>query len=328
MSLSILGTGHFLPGAPLHTDFLSAVHDQEAARLRRAPGVLTRHYACGHSQVDMASMAARAALEDADTSLDEIDLVISACAVSYQPIPGLAPRIARELGAEDGRIEALDVNTTCLSFLSALDLAETMIAAGRITTALIVSSEMASRALPWQADPETAALFGDGAAAMVIGPGQTQIRARHFESHPSLWEACQIGAGGTRFNFHTQHDAFAAHAFFEMDGKSLFKVTAKALPRIVETTLIKAGWEREEIDLVIPHQASPMGLAHMTRICRFDATKVVDIVAQYGNMIAASIPFTLDHARRAGRIAPGAKLLILGTSAGVNFGAMALEIAP
>lgn len=64
----------------------------------------------------------------------------------------------------------------------------------------------------------------------------------------------------------------------------------------------------------------------MARQTGFAPEKLVDISARYGNQIAASIPFALDVARRGDRIASGARLLFLGTSAGVSFGGMALEV--
>lgn len=255
--------------------------------------------------------------------------MLGACGVPYQPLPATAPLVMRRLGMADGAAAAYDVNATCLSFLTALELAAGRIALGQSRAALVFSSEVASRALPWQDQPDVAALFGDGAAAAVLLPapdGRPGIRASLLRSYPSAYEACEIGAGGTRFDFHREPAQFAAHALFHMDGKALFRVTHRHFPPFVEQVLAAAGWSRGDVDLVVPHQASPLALEHMVQHTGMARSRVVDIAARLGNQIAASIPTALDIAWRDGRIGPGAKLLLLGTSAGVSFGGMAIEV--
>jgi 3-oxoacyl-[acyl-carrier-protein] synthase III len=320
------GVGHFLPSTALSTVELAHQHEQDADRLLVAPGIVSRYYAREETQVDMAAEAARRALESAGVTIEEIDLVISACAVSYQPIPTLSPLIAKELGAADGAFEAMDINTTCLSFVSALDLAHTLLQSGRNKSILIVSSEMSSRGLDWVNDPETAALFGDGAAAVVLQAGSSRIAASRFRSYPSAWDACQLASGGTRHDLWVDREAFDQGSTFRMKGKDLFRISLLHFPKFVESLLQDAGWGLDDIDLIIPHQASPHALRHMSKVCGFDPHKVVDIMADHGNMISASIPLALSYAVSDGRITPGAKVLMLGTSAGVSFGGVALEL--
>lgn len=248
----------------------------------------------------------------------------------YQPIPAMAPLIVRNLGMADGATTAFDVNSTCLSFVTGLDVAARMISGGAAQTALVVSSEVASRALPWTGHPETAALFGDGAAAAVIGVAEAQttasIKAIRLRSYPSVYEACGIGAGGTRFDFDTDSASFAKHSKFSMDGKALFRLTGQHFSGFVNALLQEAGWEHGDVDLVVPHQASPAALDHMIRQTGWSPEVVVRIVEDYGNQIAASIPFAFDIAREEGRVPGGSNVLFLGTSAGVSFGCAALVI--
>ncbi|TGR16718.1 ketoacyl-ACP synthase III, partial [Mesorhizobium sp. M8A.F.Ca.ET.197.01.1.1] len=117
------------------------------------------------SQIDLACVAARLALDDAGLEVQAVDLIIGGCGVPYQPLPATAPLVMQRLGLADGSGAAFDVNSTCLSFLTAFETAGRMIAAGQCETALVFSAEVASRALPWRDQPEVAALFGDGAAA-------------------------------------------------------------------------------------------------------------------------------------------------------------------
>lgn len=329
--ISILGTGRALPVKRVASADIDARLGQPSGTLFGACGVAHRYVCDSESQIDLALSAAQAALRDAGVAPEAVDLVLSGSAVPYQPIPAMAPLVMRELGIADGAAMAFDVNSTCLSFVTALDMAARMIATGQARCAVVVASEVASRALPWEAQPEVAGLFGDGAAAAVIGPrdgpheGAGGIVASRLRSFPSAYEACSIGAGGTRFDFHAEPDAFAAHAVFAMDGKELFRLATRHFAGFVDDLLAEAGWRLDEVDLLVPHQASPGGLAHMLRQLRIAPERCVNIVEDHGNQIAASIPFALDVARRSGRIAPGNRVLMLGTSAGVSFGGMAYE---
>ncbi|NEX47535.1 3-oxoacyl-[acyl-carrier-protein] synthase III C-terminal domain-containing protein [Pseudotabrizicola algicola] len=322
--MRIIGTGSALPHTVVSADQIDARLGKPAGWTLAASGVARRHVMTEGSQIDLALGAARAALADAGMAAGDMDLIVSACGIGYQTLPSTAPLIQRGLGLADGAVACFDINSTCLSFLTALEVVEGLMATGRYARALVVSAEVASRALPWEAQPEVAALFGDGAAAAVVTRG-AGLRAARFRSFPSGYEACEIGAGGTRFDFAQDRAAFEAHARFRMDGRALFRLTAQHFGAFVEAVLAEAGVTREEIDLVVPHQASPGALQHMIRLCGFAPEKVVDIAAEVGNQIAASIPFALDHARRAGRVPAGARVLMLGTSAGVSFGGVVMD---
>lgn len=324
--ISFAGFGHALPDREVSLEDLAEMHGVDAARLARSPGINVRRYCTTESQVDLAARAALDALNAAGIDAGDVDVVISAAGVSYQPLPGMAPLIMREIGIPDGAAEALDVNTTCLSFCSALDIAAMRLALRPQEIILIVSSEMASRGLPWARDPETAALFGDGAAAAVITQGTTRLLARRFATYPSGWEACQIASGGTRLDPRNDAEAFEKGSEFAMNPRDLFRLTAGNLPRFVDEVLEDAGWTAGEVDTVVPHQASPLALTHMARACGFSRSQVIDIMEGHGNMIAASIPLALGMAAAEGRLTPGRRILLLGTSAGVSFGGLALEI--
>lgn len=322
-SLHILGSGAALPRHCLTSDAIDL-------RLGKTPGWTFRHsgveqrYVCDEEdQVDLALDAARQALVEARTDPAEIDVLLFAAAVPYQSIPSTAPLLQYRLGIADGACMAFDINATCLSFMTALDVARRMLAPHQ--KALVVASEVASRGLPWAQAPATAALFGDGAAAVVIsGDGEMRMLASRMETYPSAYEACTLGSGGTRFDYHKDREAFDRHSLFHMDGEALYRLTARHFEPFLDRLLDDAGWQRDEVDLIIPHQASPGALAHLARRCGFAAEKVVNIVRDHGNQIAASIPTALHHARQAQRALAGTRALILGTSAGVSLGGMAL----
>lgn len=330
MLIEICGTGASHPARCLTSAEIDRQLGLNVGTLQLRTGVEQRYVCERETQIDLAVSAAKAALEDAQMPVDQVDLIMSGSAIPYQPLPAMAPLIMREIGIADGHAAAFDVNSTCLSFLTALETAAHLVAGGQYRTALVVSSEVASRALPWAVDPETAALFGDGAGAIVLRQADrapaSRIQASFMSTFPSAYEACSIGAGGTRFDFRKQSEEFARNAIFEMDGAALFRLSSRHFRAFVAKVLDAANWTLSDIDLVIPHQASPFALEHMARQVGVSPEQMIDITRSHGNQIAASIPFALDVARKTERIQTGSRVLFLGTSAGVSFGGMALEV--
>jgi len=329
---SIVGMGVFLPRTVVSSREIDARLGRNAGWLERSCGVRLRHVVTPEeTQEAMGTAAAQAALADAGVNGAAIDLLLFAAAVGRQPIPATAALIKRELGLGGQTFPAYDINATCLSALAAMDVASLHIQSGRARTVLIVASEIASRALPWETDPRTAGLFGDGAAALVIaarsGAAQrNRLGAFHMETYPSGYDHCELKAGGTRFDFHQQPDEFAANSWFAMKGKALYQLTSEIAPGFIARVLEKAGWRQEEVDLVVPHQASPHALAHIIKRCGFGADRVIDYAAEIGNQVAASLPIALFKAREDARLKAGMKVLLLGTSAGVSLGGAAMVV--
>jgi 3-oxoacyl-[acyl-carrier-protein] synthase-3 len=324
----ILAAAHALPARRIPSAEIDRRCGLAAGRIEAATGVATRYHVDGESQIDLAVAAARTALDRAGLAPGRIDLVLGANAVPYQPLPATAPLVARGLGIADGQAAAYDLNASCLSFLPALDHAATQIALGRARHALVFSSEIASRALDFAGDPFVAAHFGDGAAAVVLGPSPHsalgRIAACRFRAYPSAYAACGLRAGGTALDFHADPAAFAAEAWFRMDGEALFRLTARHFRAFTQDLLDEAGWRMDEVDLVVPHQASPRALSRMARALEVPPGRMVDISADYGNQVAASIPTALALAFERGLMPPGRRILMLGTAAGVSFGGLAL----
>ncbi len=325
-NFQIIGTGRALPSKLVQSSELDEIHGFDHGYLKSKTGVLNRYFCNNETQIDLAIAAANLAISNASIAADNIDLIISASAVPFQPIPATAPAIQRGLGIGDGNCFAMDINCTCLGFPAALHFANGISGDGSYSNILIVCSELASRGLPWKTQPEVAGLFGDGAAAAVLNAQDScPLFSALFETHSSAYDSCSLAAGGTRFDFAKQPDMFAAHSQFTMDGKELFRITAKHFSSFVEQLLTSAGLQRQHIDRVIPHQASPSALAHMIKLCGFESEQIVNIASEVGNQIAASIPFTLDYASEKGLIKKGDQILMLGTSAGVSFGGIAME---
>ncbi|MEQ5773906.1 hypothetical protein J4E05_00065 [Thalassospira sp. NFXS8] len=317
-SVTIYGTGNYLPEQCMSANAVDRLLGWSEGQSLARFGIANRHVASQHETTSfMAAKAAKRALDMAQCQAKDIDLILGACGVMEQPIPSTAVLVQDRLGLGKSGIPAFDVNATCLSFLQALDLAGMWIEAGRARRVLVFSSDIASSGLDWT-QPEGAAIFGDGAAAVVVGPGDGAILAHGFETYGEGKDACVLAAGGTRVN--PARGIACGDDKFRMDGGKAFRITSRYLPKFLSTLLARAGIAQEKLDCIVPHQASAHALQHAIRALGFRSDQVVNIFAQTGNQIASSIPTALDHAVRSGTLCRGQTALLIGTSAGISLG--------
>src|SRR4051794_28938072 len=268
-------------------------------------GVRERHVAAdGQRLVDLAADAGRAALDDADVEPHALDLVVVATLTNDAVVPNAAPLVAAELGA--GHVGAFDVGAACTGFLTALALASAQIEAGRVEHALVIGAEVMSRFLDHD-DRRTAALFGDGAGAVVVGPAAAPGRIGPARLHSD-------GSGG-------EHIRIArADGVVRMDGHETFKAAVARLSEVALEALAAAGLGVEDIDLFVFHQANARITAAVGERLGLDPARVVDSIATVGNTSAASLPLALAGARPE----PGARVLLAAFGSGFTWGATTL----
>lgn len=327
--LRILGTGEYVPSRRVESEEFDTRWGKPKGWTRRHVGIDHRHYATAQEPASMmAASAAVDALARAGLGADELDCVVSACSVMEQAIPCTAVLVHRRLGLAGSGIPAFDINSTCLSFVTALDLIATAIAAGRYRRVLIVASEVASAGLNWD-DPDTAALFGDGAVAVVVGScaaeDGSQLIAAHMETYSEGAELCRVRSGGTRIRIDDGVEAFVAGARFEMSGRATYKLAAKHLPAYLDRLLARAGISASELKKLVPHQASAKALKHLEVALQLPADALVRVLATRGNQMAASIPIALHHAIVHEEIARGDLVALVGSGAGLSFGGAVLR---
>jgi 3-oxoacyl-[acyl-carrier-protein] synthase-3 len=327
----ILGTGSYLPVERVTSEALDERHGRAAGSTLGRSGVEARHYA-GPAETSsmMAAQALDRALSASGLAATDLDLLVATSAVPEQPMPTNAVLVQRALGLSDAGIPGFDVNASCLGFLFALETAMLGIAAGRYRRVGIVASEVASKGLD-ASDLETSSLFGDGAAAVVLsiadtadGESSGSIDALRCATYSRGAFFCQMAAGGSRYNVVTPPPRPQDY-LFRMDGRAVFRLAAEKLPRFVSEVLAEAGCTPGEIDVVIPHQASSLGLRYLRERLGFPASKVVDILAARGNQVSASMPSALHEAVSAGRLQRGQRALLLGTAAGLTLGAAVIR---
>jgi len=317
----ILATGKALPPDRISAEQLDQIHRRPQGYTFKHGGVRHRHFASVRdSQTELAAQAVRDALMRAQLKHTDIDLLLSASGVQQQALPGNACFISQHLGLKPG-VPAFDINASCLSFLVAFHTAAIMLAQGAYRRIAIAAADLPSRGLDWE-DRESSLIFGDGAAAIILekGDGAQGISAYRLETYPEGRGYCEVRAGGTRIDH--RHDPDPHNYMFQMNGKAVFKLAGKVLPSFLQALDI----DMEKVDVVVPHQASHLGMAHMAKKLDIADDKIVNIYAEHGNQVAASIPTALHEAFISGRAKPGRRALLIGTAAGLSLGAMVLDL--
>ncbi|MDR2858745.1 MAG: hypothetical protein LBV50_13020 [Novosphingobium sp.] len=321
VSFALAGSGAYLPQRVVQTCELDVLTQQAPGATAARFGVRQRHWAqAGETSSFMAAAAAEAALAAAEWNPTSLDVIVGACGVMEQPIPGTSVLVQRRLGLGSSGIQAFDINATCLSFLLAFDRILAGFALGEWRRALIVSADIASAALDFS-NPEASVLFGDGAAAIALEAGGPHHRLAHrFRTYGDAADACRLEAGGTRLRPEPDLAAFMAGARFRMDGHAVFRATSRRFPGFLNALLQSADVRASDLQAIVPHQASAAALEHLKRAIPDGARKTIDIFADIGNQIATSLPFALHIARERGLLRPGEHALLIGSAAGISLG--------
>ena len=322
MCFTVISSGCYLPEYSINASELDTKLGLAAGSCAGRYCVETRHYASKHeSALYMGSKSAQAALQSAGMSLSDIDLLICASGTNHQALPYNAAGIVREIG-QRCEIASMDINSSCLSFLSALEVSQALLAVGRYKRILIVSSEIASVGIDGS-NPEIASMFGDGSAAFVLEAKSDAagLYSSLFRTFPQGYKYCQIRSGGS--NLHPSHCSdlrVSEGAYFEMQGRELYRLVAELSPAFIEEGLQGAGLAKSDIDFIVPHQASGLGLKHLTKRLGFPKEKVVNIFARVGNQIAASLPTALHELLSSRSNLEGKQLMLMGSGAGLTLG--------
>ena len=325
LPISIIATGKALPAQRVLSTDLDAQLGLKAGSVEKKSGLLWRHFADNNtSQSQLAAAALHDACAHHDIALDSIDLLICASAIPEQVLPYTASAIIAASGLKAG-LPAFDINASCVSFVTALFQAAALLQTGAYRRIAIVSAEIASRGLNWQ-DHESSLIFGDGAAAVIVeqGDGRAACIAYRLETHPQGRDLCEIRAGGTRRNPRTGLET--SDHYFRMQGKPVFKLASQLMPSFMQNLFAELDFKPQNIDVVVPHQASHLAMQHIKSRLGLSSEQVIDIYATHGNQVAASIPTALHEAFRTGRARKGQTMMLIGTAAGFSIAGMVLTL--
>lgn len=288
---------------------------------------LRHHLEEGQTLLDLVEPAVESALKVAGLQLSDIDCIVGAMATPLQPLPCNASIILERISKNQVNIPTMDINTSCTSFVTALDVVSYMIEAGRYKRMLLISGDTASAALnPNQ--KESFELFSDAATAVIITKAEEGESSGILFSKQMTWPAgvhdTEIRGGGALLTAFKYNDETKENYYFDMKGKKVLSLCAKVLPGFAEECRKESGIDIQEIDYIFPHQASKALRMIMPRM-GFENGTYVDKVSKYGNMISAAIPYVLCESLENGEIKRGDKILLVGTAAGLTVNYMILQ---
>ncbi len=313
----IKGTGSYLPERVVTNEDLSKIVDTSDEWIVKRTGIRQRHLAAeGQLTSDLATEAAKQALENASLEVGDIDGIIVATTSPDRTFPATAVKVQANLGMVSGF--AFDMQAVCSGFVYALRVADNMIKAGQVRNLLVIGAEKFSSLLDWN-DRTTCVLFGDGSGAMVIGAsedGDADILSTHIHSDGRHQELLMT-SGGAAFNQQV--------GTMRMDGAEVFKHATTNLAAVVREVLAFNDISADDIDWLVPHQANARIIETTARKLKMSLDRVIVTVDKHGNTSAASVPLAFHEGVTSGRIQRGQLALLEAMGAGFTWGAALIK---
>ncbi len=323
-SVGIIGTGSYVPDKVLTNFDLEKMVDTSDAWIRERTGIEERHIAPeGVNTSHMATEAAKRALEMANVSAEDIDLVIVATLTPDMVIPSTACMVQNNIGAVNAG--AFDLYAGCSGFVYGAVTAASYIASGMYNKVLVIGAEVLSRYVNWE-DRDTCVLFGDAAGAAVFSAVEDGYGMLGFDLGAD-------GEGGKHLTIPASGVAAIpttelieqGKTFIHMDGKDVYRFAVKTMGATVVNALEKANLTIEDLDFFIPHQANTRIIDSAAKRLALSKEKVFVNLPKYGNTSAASVPLALDEAVRAGKLHRDDIVALSGFGAGLTWAGIVLK---
>ncbi len=314
--MKIIGTGSAIPKKVVSNDMLSEFLDTSDEWIVPRTGIRSRHVITDEQIEDLGTEACRKALEMSGLTSADIDFFIVSCVVSEYVTPGLSCIVGEKLGLT---CPMIDINCACPGFIYAMDIAETYYQAGKVRNVLIACIEEPTRMTSWE-DRSTCVLFGDGAGAAVLAPGDN-IKGVRLHSQPAsdkIWQYRTLVP--TPYITKEEKDVP-----LQMKGRDVFKFAVTACTRDVEDLLKELGIEKDRISWFMVHQANRRIIDSIIQFMGQPEEKFPINITDHGNSSSASCPILLDECNRKGMFKEGDLLVFSAFGAGLLSGVAVLE---
>lgn len=328
MTIAITGTGSCLPDKVLTNDDLSRIVDTSDEWITTRTGIKERRVASETvATSDLSLIAAKRALEAAELSPEQLDVIIVATCTPDHFFPSVACLVQNGLRAKNAA--AFDVSAACSGFIYSLATANGLLTSGIHKRALVIGADLLSKFTDWT-DRATCVLFGDGAGALVLENVDSATSKAHrllaldMGADGSQTDILKIPGGGSRHPYSNETSS-TFPAKIHMDGKEVYR---HAVTRMVETAtkaLAKAGKKPDDLSLLIPHQANLRIIESIGKRMGLPPEKVFLNIHKYGNMSAATTVVALDEAARQGRLKSGDLVELIAFGAGLTWGAAVVQ---
>ncbi|SDJ87270.1 beta-ketoacyl-ACP synthase III [Sediminibacillus albus] len=308
MKAGITGTGHYVPDKVLTNFDLEKIVETNDEWIRTRTGIEERRIA--EDDMDTSDMAYRAAvnaLEEAEITGEDLDLILVATVTPDTPFPSVSCMLQARLGAS--KAAAMDLSAACSGFMYGMITAKQFVDTGVYKNILVIGVEKLSKITDWS-DRNTCVLFGDGAGAAVIGPVSDDRGILSFE----------LGADGSGGKY-----LFQDEDYLSMNGREVFKFAVRQMPESSVNVVEKAGFKKEDVDYLIPHQANIRIMEAAREKLGIPVEKMATSVKKYGNTSAASIPIALSEGVKNGKIKEDDLVVLVGFGGGLTWGAVAFK---
>lgn len=316
----VRGVGHYLPDRVVENAEFEKTLDTTDEWIRTRSGIERRHFAAeGETTSQMATAAARAALDDAGMDASDLDAVIVATSTPDLTFPSAATMVQAQLGMTGGF--AFDVQAVCAGFVYALTTANALIVAGQARRVMVIGAETFSRIMDWT-DRGTCVLFGDGAGALLLEGGEADgastdrgILACDLHSDGQYRDILYVDGG-------VSTDTVGK---LRMEGKEVFRHAIEKLAATAHAALDKAGLGADDVNWIVPHQANLRIIKGTAQRMGVGMDRVVVTVPDHGNTSAASIPLALSVGRQRGQIKDGDLVVTEAIGGGLAWGSVVLR---
>lgn len=312
--IKIKGMGRCVPQRVVTNEDMAKIVDTTDQWITSRTGIRHRRHCVSETHGSLCAGAARAALDRAGVSPEEIGACVVATVTADTLVPSAACVLQRELGLP-GDIPCFDLSAACTGFLFALHTMECLLNASPRKYGLVVGAETLSRVTNWD-DRGTCILFGDGAGAAVV-----ECR----EGWPSI--GAELGCHGDGQLLRLPGVEAGERSLISMEGTRVFKFALEAVPWCVDRVLERTGYAIEDVDFFVFHQANARIIDLAARKYRIPPEKYYKNIAEYGNTSAASIPLVLSELEDMGRVGPGSRTLVVGFGGGLTWGGAMVEFA-
>ncbi len=329
LGIKIIGTGGYQPQKKVVNEDFTKIVDTSDEWIRTRTGMSERYVSNGEPTWYMGAMAAKQAIETAGISPDDIGVIIDTSVSPDYYSPSMSCMIQRETKAFNAM--TIDVNCACAGCVYAIDMAKRYLQSDEsIKYALVVANENLTKITDYT-DRSTCVLFGDGAAALVIERADNALYSSY------------LGADGTGAKYLFARSIPPANAFMTgeghvddgfpesnshylyQDGREVYKFATRALPNAITKAAEKIGFDLNDLDVIIPHQANVRIIETAAKNLGISMDKFIVNLDKHANTSSASIPIALDESVRAGKIKRGDKVGLVGFGAGLTFGSVIFE---
>jgi 3-oxoacyl-[acyl-carrier-protein] synthase-3 len=318
----VTGVGDYLPSQIVTNDDLAKIVDTNDAWIIERTGIRQRRQVVeGETTSDLATKAAAKALAAAGRTPADVDLIVVGTTTPDLTFPAAATMVQRKLGCPIGI--AFDVQAVCSGFVYALAVADNFVARGQSKCCLVIGAETMTRLMDWT-DRSTCVLFGDGAGAVVLEPGEGQgttadrgVLGVALRADGTKQDLLYVDGGPS---------ATRTVGYLRMQGNQVFRHAVVNISEAVIAAAKAANVSLAEVDWFIPHQANQRILEGVARRLGIERERVISTVAEHANTSAASIPLAMAQGIADGRIKPGQLLLVEAMGGGLTWGAAVIRL--